>query len=342
MIMRFFLPVVLSIYILQVCNCQDTDQHTARLMFWNAENVFDIYDDTLTLDDDFLPSGVMRWNLKRYNRKISDIYKTIITAGEWSPPEIIAFCEIENKSVLEDLVHGTYLSRYDYGIIHEDSPDERGIDVCLIYRKDRVRIIRSVYLIPRGVRQSNFDTRSVLNACVGIGKDTLHLFINHWPSRRGGVLAGEGLRSTIALMIRQLTDSIISQNINSKIIIAGDFNCTPEDTEISLLTGREDSAFLINLSGIKESGEGTYRYLGTWEMIDQVIVSKGLVKADDGLSVKKSSMKIFSPGFLMTRDARYPGLSPFSMYRGYRYQGGVSDHLPVLLDLYEKPPEQQE
>lgn len=310
-------------------------------MFWNVENAFDVNDDSLTRDDDFLPSGVMRWNLKRYNRKISDIYKTIIAAGGWNPPEIIAFCEIENKKVLEDLVYGTYLSRYDYGIIHEDSPDERGIDVCLIYRKNKVRIISSAYRIPEGISRNEFGSRSVLNVCVEMGNDTIHIFINHWPSRRGGVLAGEELRSRISLMLKEITDSIASLDANSKIIIAGDFNCTPEDSEIRLLTNARNSPHLLNLSEGKESGTGTYRYIGTWEMIDQVLVSNGFFKPTTGLSVEQNSLEIFRPEFLLMKDPKYPGVSPFSMYRGYRYQGGISDHLPVLLDLYQTPVQQE-
>lgn len=332
--MRFFSLVILFLF-LQDCHSQNTAQYSLRLMFWNAENAFDVYNDSLTRDDDFLPSGVMRWNLKRYKRKISDLYKTIIAAGEWTPPEIIAFCEIENKKVLEDLVYGTYLSRYDYGIIHEDSPDERGIDVCLIYRKDKVKIISSDYRIPSGFSNNDFGSRSVLFASIGAEGDTIHLFINHWPSRRGGVLAGEELRSKIALMVKELADSINAHSPNSKIIIAGDFNCTPDDNEIRLLTGRGGSIPLINLSEVKTAGPGTYRYMGTWEMIDQVIVSKSLLKPDYGLGVRQNSFQIFSRDFLLMKDAKYPGLSPYSMYRGYKYQGGISDHLPVLLDLYQ-------
>lgn len=336
--MRLVISIVLSASFLQFCCCQNTDQRVARFMFWNVENAFDVIDDPLTLDEDFLPSGVMRWNTKRYNRKISDIYKTIMAAGGWTPPEIIAFCEVESKKVLEDIVYGTYLSRYDYGIIHEDSPDERGIDVCMIYLKSKVKIVTSSYRIPEGVSRSEFGSRSVLHASIELSNDTIHLFMNHWPSRRGGVLAGEELRTRISTMLKEITDSIFSRNAHSKIVIAGDFNCTPEDSEIRVLTNTSDSNFLFNLS---EGRTGTYRYIGNWEMIDQVIVSKGFIKPVYGLLIKQNSLEIFKPEFLLMKDPKYPGVSPFSMYRGYRYQGGISDHLPVLLDLYMMPDQQE-
>ena len=127
---------------------QDTKTRSIRLMFYNVENLFDTDHDTLKDDLEFLPGGVRRWNHTRYNRKISSLYQTIAAAGEWSMPGIIVLCEVENRRVLEDLVHGTYLSKYDYGIVHEESPDPRGIDVCMIYRRDCAEVINYRYLIP--------------------------------------------------------------------------------------------------------------------------------------------------------------------------------------------------
>ena len=127
---------LLLILIIKQGYSQDVIIQPVRIMFYNVENLFDIYDDSLKDDNDFLPDGLMRWNLTRYNKKINSLYKTIVAAGEWNPPAVVAFCEVENRKVLEDLVYGTYLSKYNYGIIHEESPDQRGIDVCMIYRND--------------------------------------------------------------------------------------------------------------------------------------------------------------------------------------------------------------
>jgi len=305
-------------------------------MFYNVENLFDIYDDTLKEDNDFLPDGVMRWTHTRYNKKINSVYKTITAAGEWSMPVIIALCEVENRKVLGDLLFNSYLSKYNFGIVHEDSPDLRGIDVCMIYRKDCAQLLNYRYLIPSNVKPAEFHTRSVLYSKFLIQKDTLNIIVNHWPSRRGGALAGEDLRLTVAEMVKSICDSILRvSSARAKIIICGDFNCTPDDIEIKELMNREKSfKYFYNLSErYAQKGEGSYRYRGIWEMIDQVIVSESLLKSDYGLYTAQDNFKIFNPGFLLEKDPVYPGLSPFATYRGYRYHGGFSDHLPVLLDL---------
>jgi endonuclease/exonuclease/phosphatase family metal-dependent hydrolase len=317
---------------------QDNGESTIRVMFYNVENLFDTYNDTLKDDDEFLPDGLRRWTYGRYNRKISSIFKTIVAAGEWYPPALVAFCEVENRKVLEDLVYGTYLSKYDYGIIHEDSPDPRGIDVCMIYRKDRIEIIDYRYMVPPSTLKTGFTSRSVLYAECVILSDTIHFFINHWPSRRGGVLAGEDQRRMIAEMVRHEADSIAnSSGGKARIILMGDFNATPDDVALSLLTRKYNSgATMVNMSAGAAELSGTYRYMGTWETIDQVIVSDMLLSCSTGLSTKPGLFRVFRPGFLLKTDPKYPGVSPFSTYSGYSYQGGYSDHLPVLIDLFRK------
>ena len=314
---------------------QDAAPHSVRLMFYNVENLFDIYDDSLTDDDEFLPGGLRRWNYKRYNRKINSLYKTIMAAGEWQPPAIVAFSEIENRKVLRDLVQGTYLSKYNYDIVHEDSPDARGIDVCLIYRRDLLEIIDYQYIKTSDLFDYDFKTRNVLYARCLINRDTLHLFVNHWPSRRGGVLAAESQRIGIAEMVRAKVDSVITVSQgDARIIIIGDFNATPEDKVINkLIEQTKNNGSLINLSENLPVGSGTYRYMGTWETIDQVIVSEILISSNGRIFTEPGLLRIFRPDFLLKKDLKYPGFSPFSTYAGYRYQGGYSDHLPVLLDL---------
>jgi len=314
---------------------RDSTCSSVRIMFYNVENLFDIYDDSTKDDDEFLPGGMRRWNYSRYSRKISSLYKAIYAAGEWSPPAIVAFCEIENRGVLEDLVYGTNLSKYSYKIVHQDSPDPRGIDVCLIYRKEVADIVTYRYLLPGDTAENQVATRSVLYSKFLVSGDTIHLFVNHWPSRRGGVLAGETRRIQIAQMIRHMADSIASSlNSEARIIILGDFNATPDDQEINLITGKYNSGIsMVNLSESLPKGTGTYRYRGTWEIIDQVIVSDVLLKTLSRIYTKPEHLTTFSPDFLLRKDPVYPGLSPFSTWLGYRYNGGYSDHLPVVLEL---------
>jgi hypothetical protein len=339
---RFSGALVLFVLLINEGFTQESDKLNVRFIFYNVENFFDNYDDTLREDNDFLPQGLMRWNRKRYIDKINAIYKVIAAAGEWDPPAIAGFCEVEKRSVLQDLIKDTYLQKYNYGIIHEESGDPRGIDVCLIYRNDVVTLLTYRYLRPAWLREAEFKTRSVLYSKWLISDDTIHLFLNHWPSRRGGVLAGESLRTGISEMVKEKADSISkSVSRQAKIIIAGDFNCTPGDNEISILTEVNENSGneppLVNLSKVSANkGLGTYRYMGTWEMIDQVIVSDWLTKSSKGLYTDTGLFTIFNPEFLLQRDPAYPGFTPFSTYRGYRYQGGFSDHLPVILNLRKK------
>ena len=316
---------------------EGSDSFPVRVMFYNVENLFDTFNDSLTEDDEFLPGGLMRWNQTRYNKKINSVYKVIVAAGEWDPPAIIGLCEIENRKVLEDLVYGTMLSNYSYGIIHNDSPDTRGIDVCMIFRKDIVRVIEYRSWIPGSMEKADFHSRSILYAKCAIKDDTLHLIINHWPSRRGGVLAGEPLRKEISDMIRNAVDSIgESSPVPAKILILGDFNCNPDDPVIQGLVNHDlsNGPDLINLADrIKSNNSGTYRYMGAWEILDQIIVSEELLECKKGLFADNKNFRIFMPDFLLKSESKYPGFTPFSTYKGYRYQGGFSDHLPVLLDL---------
>jgi len=174
--------------------------------------------------------------------------------------------------------------------------------------------------------------------------DTVHLIVNHWPSRRGGVLTAENQRSGFAEMVKSKVDSIsANDDRGAKIIIMGDFNCSPVSPVIKSLTERKNSGVsLLNLSENVTGGSGTYRYMGTWEMTDQVIVSEKLITCQDGLYTDSNMFRIFKPGFLMKKDPKYPGESPMSTYVGYRYQGGFSDHLPVILDLRIRQTGQQE
>lgn len=324
---------------------QDVNLNPVRVMFYNTENLFDIYDDKDKDDNDFLPGGLMRWNETRYDRKINSLYKTIVAAGEWSPPEIVAFCEVENRKVLEDLVYGTYLSKYNFQIIHEESPDQRGIDVCMVYRKDCISCVEYTYWVPSVIKREDFTTRSILYAKLVSGSDTLHVIVNHWPSRRGGVLAGENLRMKISSLVREKADSINRGTPGgAKIIILGDFNSTTDDQEMgSLIASSKSGNLFVNLSEKQAAeGLGTYRYMGTWEMIDQVIVSDKLLTCRTGLCTDLNLAKVFKADFLLAKDPKYPGFTPFSTYRGYRYQGGFSDHLPVLLYLKQGSQDRQE
>lgn len=308
---------------------------SARIMFYNVENLFDIYDDPATDDEEFLPGSIRRWNSGRYTRKLNALSKAIMASGEWEPPELIGLCEVENRQVLDDLVNRTVLGKYGYGIIHQDSPDPRGIDVCLLYRKSIVTVDTFRYFDPVSDGGEELHTRDILYARCRIMNDTFHLFVNHWPSRRGGVLAAEPQRLKISELLKSKADSIAGHFGSSAfILMMGDLNSSPDDEAALNLTEEYASGLsVVNLSKDAAGGSGTYRYQGNWETIDQVLVSSGLLNSQVNRSGSKPELTIIKNELLLTDDPNYPGRSPFPTWRGYRYLGGFSDHLPVVLKI---------
>ncbi|HOU30209.1 MAG TPA: endonuclease [Bacteroidales bacterium] len=342
-LLRILLLIICIVSNFKVVTSQENARRKYRFMFYNVENLFDTENDPATEDDEFLPGGERRWNANRYRQKLQSIYKVITAAGQWDPPEIIGICEVENKKVIDDLLTLTPLNVQSiYDIVHEDSDDPRGIDVCLIYRKDRIKLLYYKYIYPHSLYYQKIRTRKILYTKFLVEDDTLHLFLNHWPSRRGGVLAGEGSRIALANLLRQQSDSVRNSSGEcSKIIFAGDFNSLPSSDEIKVLTASGEKGSFLNL-GMSHflRGTGTYKYEGIWEMPDQIIVSKTLLpdfQRCKGIYTSEDFFEIFSPDFLLLRDRKFSGQKPFSTYSGYSYQGGFSDHLPVILDLVVQP-----
>lgn len=307
------------------------------IMFWNVENLFDPFDDSLTLDEEFTPEGARHWTWAKFKNKLNNLYKVIVISGGWDPPDIIGFCEVENIWVLEHLVRNTPLSKYEYRIIHYDSPDPRGIDVGMLYLPGSFRPIYSAPVKVTGLKSEDEPTRDILYV-KGIipGPDTLHLFINHWPSRYQGEMASEPKRFAAAGILKRNIDSLFRINYNNRIIVFGDFNDEPADQSISEIlaagniSGDIEASILYNLAIPKiHSFPGTQKYQGKWFFFDQFIVSGSLLS-----SIDSCCMTILDLDFLLEEDKGYVGLKPFRTYNGYSYHGGFSDHLPVLLKIY--------
>ena len=313
-------------------------------MFYNTENLFDTKDDTLKNDDEFLPEGDRHWDNYRFYKKLNNISKVIIAVGEWQAPAIVGLCEVENRFVLNQLVYETPLKNFGYRIIHKESPDWRGIDVAFLYRK-AFFIADTFLIIP--VRFS-FDpdsrTRDILYVKGRFNdNDTIHFFVNHWPSRYGGYMETEAKRQHAALLLRNNVDSLFHLDPTSKIIIMGDFNDGPSDESIRKILMaepgiQEEVPCLVNLMAPydQDKSSGTLKYQSSWDVFDQLIVSSYSLAADSGWVVKNSRATIFRSDFLLEEDERYLGQKPFRTYYGFKYQGGYSDHLPVWLDLERK------
>jgi endonuclease/exonuclease/phosphatase family metal-dependent hydrolase len=314
-----------------------------RIMFYNTENYFDVYDDSLGADEEFLPGSEKDWNKYRYREKTLHLFKTIAAVGEKRPPEIVCFAEVENKNVLYELVKNTPLEKYPMEVVHFDSPDQRGIDVGLIFHSDRVEKIAARKIPVTFPEDPYRTTRDILYFKASVLKsDTIHLFVNHWPSRRGGQKASEPYRIAAALILKAKTDSLLNCNPYANIIITGDFNDEPYDESLSQAMAAQTqidtlaSTSLYNLSAIhyETCKCGTYRYGALWNMLDQFIVSGGLLGSWNTLHTCIGCLHIAQFDFLLVEDNKYGGTKPFRTYQGPIYKGGFSDHLPVYLDLF--------
>lgn len=309
-----------------------------RVMFYNVENFFDTIDDPTTNDNEFTPDGQLHWNKNRYIAKRNNIFRVIAGVGQWEPPAIVTFCEIENRTVIDDLMKNTPLMKYPYKVVHKESPDQRGIDVALVYRSDYLQQVSKQFIRVQ-FADNRKRTRDILYTALRTSAgDTLHVFVNHWPSRSGGQRQSEPSRILAASLVRHKVDSIFERNPLASIIITGDLNDGPSDKSLRsglralMDTTQAKPSNLFNLTAYKtEETTGTIKYQGKWSVFDQFIVSGGLLRGLPRTGV--DCCHIFRADFLFEQDRRYQGVKPFRTYIGPKYNGGFSDHLPVFLDI---------
>lgn len=313
-----------------------------RVMFYNVENLFDIVNDSLTMDDEYTPQGSRRWTYSRLQRKVNNISKVIIRAGGWEPPEIIGLCEVENRFALSNLTTDSPLKNIGYRIIHRDSPDPRGIDVAMLYRPEKFTPVDIKYIGIRFPFEPEARTRDILYVKgVVLKKDTLHLFVNHWPSRFGGHQATIPKREFVALQLRRQVDSLMLADPGARIVIMGDLNDEPSDPSVSeVLKAQKDSLNLAPtdlynmMYGAGMSwNHGTIKDKELWITIDQFIISASLLVKNNGLYTTPHWVRIMDPSFLLQKDDAWFGQKPFRTYYGFDYIGGFSDHLPIYMDL---------
>lgn len=299
--------------------------------FYNVENLFDTQDDPSINDEEFLPDGDRRWSNDRYKDKLGKLGKVINQMAYGV--DILGLAEVENRKVLEDLTNSAALSKLNYKIVHKDSPDGRGIDVALIYKANKFRVIHSQWI---EYPEDGYLTRDVL-LCTGLyASDTITIGVNHWPSRR----SGPEKRNQIAARLKVAIDSMYQKSKNAKIILMGDFNDDPRNASVKKYLGATDKPAKVDENGLfnasaetYQQGHGTLYYRGAWNLFDQIIVSKPLLNSE-GLQMKKSSFSIFGPEWMRNKDGQYAG-GPFRSFSFDKYIGGYSDHFPVYI-LLEK------
>ena len=343
--------------LLGLCVCQRLRAQTEayRLMTYNVENLFDLADNPLTADNDFLPAGAYAWDSLRYRGKLAHLSRAILAAGGNTPVDLVALCEVENDTVLRDLTEHSRMARLGYRFVITHSRDRRGVNVALLYQPERfLPVSVDTFRIAYDAQREQ-PTRDVLHVAGRIlTGDTLDVIVAHWPSRRGGAARTEAYRCRVAARIRSLADSLCRHRTNAAVVIAGDFNDEPDNRSVRQVLGAapqtqqtdrrrrggesEMPAPYVNLSANLTDEtldvRGTYKYQKHWNRLDHIIVNKALLNQHPHLSVAPEACRILSFPFLLERETEsWEGVKPHRTFQGSIYHGGTSDHLPLLLQI---------
>lgn len=296
---------------------------TLNMVELNCENLFDYTHDEGKDDMEYLPEATRHWTKKRYWRKLNNIAQELLSCSDNGIPDLIALCEIENDSVLQDLTKRSLLRNAGYEYLITASPDVRGIDVALLYSPFSFAPVRS-YPIRITPIENMRPTRDILYVCgATAGGDTLHIFVVHLPSRYGGERYSRPFRQIATDRLCQSVDSIRAISPDARIMIAGDFNDAPDSDILSQIC--QHDLYNLTQEALGDNGvRGTYRYQGQWERIDHILASPYIYNKVDTAFIQ-------SPLFLLEEEKRYGGRRPRRTYNGMRYQPGYSDHLPLVV-----------
>ncbi|PHR10554.1 MAG: endonuclease [Aequorivita sp.] len=317
------------------------------IAFYNVENLFDYEDDPLIFDDDRTPQGKDHWTQEIYEAKLANMAKVISEIGEdvtGTSPAIIGVSEIENRRVLEDLLNQEPLVKKDYGIVHFDSPDRRGIDVALLYQKKLFTPTNykayELVIYDDQDRSKRIYTRDQLLVSGMLDGEKIHVIVNHWPSRSGGEARSRPKRIKAAELNKQIMDSLFSEDPYAKIITMGDLNDDPTNESVKdVLKAKNDRENmkikeLYNpMEDMFKQGLGTLAYRDGWNLFDQIIISTELAKKDYS-SYRFYKAGIFNKSYLATPRGQYKGYPFRSFVNGYT--GGYSDHFPVFIYLIKE------
>ena len=288
------------------------------IVSYNVENLFHPKHDSVAIDSawiekddiEWTADGKRHWSYTRYYRKVENIARVLTNIGEWDGVDIVGLQEVENALCVKRLCYTLRPGEYDF--VHYESPDKRGIDVALIYKKARVDTLRTRAIrVPLGEE----TTRDILYVCAAVDKkDTLHLFVCHLPSQRGGAAESEWKRDQAKSVLQKAVDSVYAISPQAKIVVMGDMNSAPKED----LKGLKNRAHGLN---------GTHKYQGQWTCLDQFYTSAALDSISD--------LRIYDAEWIQEPDEKYLGLKPKRTYNGYHYQNGYSDHLPIMLNIRE-------
>lgn len=318
----------------------------AALGFYNLENLFDLENDTTINDEDFLPSGSYLWNAEKYKEKMSHLARVISELAIEKTPDgvaILGVAEVENRKVLEDLVKEPQIAARNYQIVHYNSPDERGIDVGLLFNPKYFKVTASKKLpviIYGEDKQRNF-TRDVLLVSGIFDGEPLHILVNHWPSRSGGEKVSDPWRVAAATVCKKACDSLLLDNPNAKYAIMGDLNDDPVNTSVKMvLRGKKEKEEVkkgdtFNPSyALYKKGLGTLAYRDAWSLFDQIILSPAWITPEVG-GYQYFQFRVHNPSYMTQQSGQFKGY-PLRTYVGTTYTAGYSDHFPTYIYMVKK------
>ena len=281
---------------------------------YNVENLFHPAHDSLKDDIEWTQEGERHWSYTRYYRKVENIARVLTNIGEWDGVDVVGLQEVENALCVKRLCYTLRKGEYDF--VHYESPDRRGIDVAFVYKKSRVDTIRT-----RAIRVDLGEetTRDILYVNALIDKrDSLHFFVCHLPSQRGGKAESEWKRERAKKVLQEAVDSVLAVCPKAQIVVMGDMNSEPKDD----LKGLSNRMNELTSERMKETG--THKYQGQWTCLDQFYTTHNLDSV--------SQVRIYDAEWIQETDEKYLGLRPKRTYNGYHYQNGFSDHLPIILE----------
>lgn len=319
----------------------------AVIAFYNLENFYDTVDNPIVDDQEFLPSGARNYNTKVYFDKVGKLATVLSEIGtEVSPdgPAVIGVAEIENDTVLHDLVNHPKLKPRGYQIVHYDSKDARGVDVALLYNPKYFQPLASAPLevqLPQGAKEGRRFTRDVLWVQGRLDGELVNFYVNHWPSRVGGEERSAPGRAAAAMVSKHHSDSLLKLNPNLKFVIMGDLNDDPTSPSVAKVLGAKADIKDVQPGGLfnpwvhmYNNGIGTLAYQDAWSLFDQIMISQAwLPRQQEGYFFFQQ--KIFNKEYLKENQGRYRGY-PMRTWDGMSYRGGYSDHFPTYLIFLRK------
>ncbi|MDH7446296.1 endonuclease/exonuclease/phosphatase family protein [Aquimarina sp. 2201CG14-23] len=318
------------------------------IAFYNLENLFDTENDPITFDDDRTPNGKDHWTEDIYKDKLKNMAKVISEIGAdvtKNAPAIVGVAEIENRKVLEDLANEPALLPKDYGIVQFDSPDRRGIDVALLYQKSLFRPVNTsvheLLIYNNNDTKKRVYTRDQLLVSGYLDGDLIHVIVNHWPSRSGGEARSRYKREKAAALNKKIIDSLFDIDPYAKVITMGDLNDDPDNASVKKVLAAKAEKEDVKLKGLynpmynmSKKGIGSLAWRDSWNLFDQIIVSKGLLDKDYS-SYKYYKAGVFNKNYLANPRGRYKGY-PYRSFANGAYTGGYSDHFPVYVYLIKE------